>query len=223
MTTLSTANATRLLALFLLVITGTCLSDSESKVSLAERHQRRFKNSLQRGCGDGALKEQQHDVVSLTPRCGGGDASSSTTTTTTTTRFAWFKPGASKREKQLALFLLLWNSMALMDALMFTFRPSRNLDCYLIGEWGRHALAQTRMLSNCQLALIACVTLLAWTGNERTLKNTFKIMIAATLGAFRAVSVGVQEGSIRAPWKSGYAALMTLPPLLLLSYFAFVF
>lgn len=51
----------------------------------------------------------------------------------------------------------------------------------------------------------------------------FKIMIACTLGAFRAVSRGVADGTIKAPWKTGYASFMTLPPLLLLSYFAFMF
>lgn len=136
--------------------------------------------------------------------------------------FDWFKPGASPRLKWLAFWLLFWNSIALIDALMFTFRPSQNLDGYLVGEWGPHALAQTRMLANCQLALITTVALVGWTGDERTIKNMFKILILATLGAFRAVAAGVAEGTIKAPWKTGYAAVMSLPPLLLLSYFAFV-
>lgn len=61
------------------------------------------------------------------------------------------------------------------------------------------------------------------TAREPHLKAMFKIMIACTLGAFRAVSRGVADGTIKAPWKTGYASFMTLPPLLLLSYFAFMF
>ena len=135
----------------------------------------------------------------------------------------WFKPGAPVRTKWLGFWLLLWNSVALVDALMFTFRAKQNLDGYLIGDWGQHTLAMTRMLANCQLGLISTITLVAWVGDEKTIKNMFKILILVTLGAFRAVFAGVADGTIKAPWKTGYAAAMTLPPLLLLSYFAFVF
>ena len=113
--------------------------------------------------------------------------------------------------------------MALVDALMFTFRAKQNLDGYLIGEWGPHTLAMTRMLANCQLGLIATIAMVALVGDEKTIKNMFKILILVTLGAFRSVFAGVAEGTIKAPWKTGYASALTLPPLLLLSYFAFVF
>ena len=137
--------------------------------------------------------------------------------------FAWFKPGMTVRAKWLGFWLLLWNSMALVDALMFTFRAKQNLDGYLIGEWGPHTLAMTRMLANCQLGLIATIAMVALVGDEKTIKNMFKILILVTLGAFRSVFAGVAEGTIKAPWKTGYASALTLPPLLLLSYFAFVF
>ena len=127
------------------------------------------------------------------------------------------------RTKRLALWLMVWNSLALVDALMFTFRPSHNLDGYLLGEWGPHTLAMTRMLANCQVVLIAMVTLIAWRGDEKTIKNAFKILIFATLGAFRAIASGVREGTIKAPWKSGYATALSLPPLLILSYFAWIY
>ena len=81
----------------------------------------------------------------------------------------------------------------------------------------------TRMLANCQLGLIASVILVAFSGDERAIKNMFKILILCTIGAFRAVYAGVQEGIIKAPWKTGYATVMSLPPLLLLSSFAFIF
>jgi len=127
------------------------------------------------------------------------------------------------RTKRLALWLMVWNSLALVDALMFTFRPSQNLDGYLLGEWGPHTLAMTRMLANCQLILIGMTSLIAWTADERTLKTAFKILILATLGAFRAIASGVKEGTIQAPWKTGYATALSLPPLLLLSYFAWIY
>jgi hypothetical protein len=94
---------------------------------------------------------------------------------------------------------------------------------YLVGEWGSHTLAMTRMLANCQLGLIAPIALVVLTGDEKTIKNIFKILILTTLGAFRAVYQGVIEGTIKAPWKTGYVTVMPAPPLLLLSYFAFVF
>jgi hypothetical protein len=136
---------------------------------------------------------------------------------------AWFKPGSTRREKWLAVWLLTWNAIAATDAFFYTFRPRETLENYLTPGWDQYALAQSRMLANCQWALILMSTLTALTGNERTLKNAFKIMILATLGAFRAVGAGVKEGTIKAPWKSDYTALMSLPPLLLLSYFAFLF
>lgn len=147
----------------------------------------------------------------------------SPTTKGTASCVSWFRPGSTSREKTLALWLLVWNSLALGDALLFTFRPSQNLNGYLVGEWGLHTLAMTRMLANCQLGLIASSVLVALTAREPHLKAMFKIMIACTLGAFRAVSRGVADGTIKAPWKTGYASFMTLPPLLLLSYFAFMF
>jgi hypothetical protein len=137
--------------------------------------------------------------------------------------FRWFRTSAARRERALAAWLLAWNTIALLDALMFTFRAEANLNGYLEGEWGPHAMAQTRMLANCQLALIGSITLVAFTGDAKTIKNMFKILILATLGAFRAISAGVAEGTIKAPWKTGYAAVMSGPPLLLLAYFAFVF
>ena len=144
--------------------------------------------------------------------------------TTSTDPFpSWFKPGAPTRTKWLAFWLLLWNSLALIDAFMFTFRPAQNLDGYLIGEWGPHTLAMTRMLANCQCGLIATVALVGFVGDEKTLKSMFVILIFTTLGAFRAIAAGVQEGTIKPPWKTGYAAALSLPPLLILSYFAFVF
>jgi hypothetical protein len=139
--------------------------------------------------------------------------------------FSRFRPQATRRERVLAAWLLFWNGIALVDALMFTFRPIQNLDGYLLGSWNNapHTLAMTRQLANCQLALIGSIALLAFTANESTLKNMFRLMILATLGAFRAIAVGVREGSVKAPWKTGYAAVMSAPPLLLLGYFAFVF
>lgn len=205
-------NAPRLLILFFLITSGACLPEMRGKAALVER-ERGGRSSLQRA------STPLSNAVSVTPSRGGDTSSSSSQTSC----FAWFKPGATRREKQLAFYLLLWNSIALIDAIFYTFRPRQNLDGYLVGEWGPHALAQTRMLANCQLALIASVALIAFTGDERTIKNAFKILILATLGAFRAIYAGVQEGTIKAPWKTGYAAVMSLPPLLLLSYFAFVF
>ncbi|CAB9526506.1 expressed unknown protein [Seminavis robusta] len=152
-----------------------------------------------------------------------GGAKTPESTSGPTGPFRWFKPTFSPRERSLAAWLLFWNGIALVDALMFTFRAKQNLDGYLVGEWGPHAMAQTRMLANCQLALIATVALVAFTGDEKTLKNCFKIMILATLGAFRAVAAGVRDGAVKAPWKTGYAAVMSAPPLLVLGYFAFVF
>ncbi|KAL3905312.1 MAG: hypothetical protein SGILL_009727 [Bacillariaceae sp.] len=137
--------------------------------------------------------------------------------------FKWFRTNSTPKERALASWLIFWNGIALVDALMFTFRAKQNLDGYLVGEWGPHAMAQTRMLANCQLALIATSCLVACIADERALKIMFKILILATLGAFRAVAAGVKEGTVKAPWKTGYAAVMTAPPLLLLAYFAFFF
>lgn len=136
---------------------------------------------------------------------------------------AWFKPGATNREKWLGLALLTWNAIAATDAFFYTFRVNETLDNYLTPGWDKYAVAQSRMLANCQWALILMTALTAWTGSESTIKNAFKIMILATLGAFRAVAAGVSDGTIKAPWKSQYTALMAFPPLLLLSYFAFLF
>lgn len=112
----------------------------------------------------------------------------------------------------------------MIDAFMFTFRPVENLNGYLVGDdWGPHTLAMTRMLANCQWGLIAAVALVGFTADEKTIKKMFVILIFCTMGAFGAIYAGVQEGTIKAPWKTGYAAVMSLPPLLLLSYFAFVF
>ena len=36
-------------------------------------------------------------------------------------------------------------------------------------------------------------------------------------------TMSVKEGTIKPPWKTAYAAVMSAPPLLLLAYFAFVF
>jgi hypothetical protein len=160
----------------------------------------------------------RHDTALLVS--GGGKESS---ITGTEERFAWFKPSATRREKRLAFWLLTWNSIALLDALFYTFRPKQNLDGYLVGDWGPHALAQTRMLANCQLGLVATVVLVALTGNEQTIKYMFRILILCTIGAFRAIYCGVKEGTIKAPWKTGYAAVMSLPPLLFLCYFAFLY
>ena len=85
----------------------------------------------------------------------------SPTTKGTASCVSWFRPGSTSREKTLALWLLVWNSLALGDALLFTFRPSQNLNGYLVGEWGLHTLAMTRMLANCQLGLIASSVLVA--------------------------------------------------------------
>ena len=156
-------------------------------------------------------------VHTIIPRGGGGDAGNGIEF------LAWFRPGATDREKVLSLWLLFWNGIALTDALMFTFRPKQNLDGYHTEGWNDHTLAQVRMLANCQLALIGTSCLLALTSNETNLKRMFQILILATLGAFRAVGAGVKEGTIKAPWKTKYASLMTLPPLLLLGYFAFVY
>ena len=204
-----------LVALSLFVSTSVCLPEVERKALIPSPNRR---NSLQHA-GAPLLAEWRHDVPLPPLGRGGGSAAASAPTNC----FALFKPGATNREKWLAFWLLAWNSMALLDAFFFTFRPAQSLDCYLVGDWGRHALAQTRLLANCQLGLIACVALIALTGTEYQIKWAFKIMIACTLGAFRAVHAGVQEGTIKAPWKTGYAVAMALPPLLLLSYFAFVF
>ena len=147
-----------------------------------------------------------------------------TTTAPPVSGMSWFKPGASRREKWLAVWLLVWNSIALFDALLFTFAPRQQLDRYLEGNnYGPHALAQTRMLANCQLGLVLTVAMVALQGNERMIKNMFTILILCTLGAFRAVGRGVAEGTITPPWKEGMTFFMAGPPLLLLSYFAFVF
>jgi hypothetical protein len=149
---------------------------------------------------------------------------SSTKLETKTAPFpTWFKPGATHREKWLAFWLLTWNAIAATDAFFYTFRPKQTLENYLTPGWDQYALAQSRMLANCQWALIAMSSLTALAGNERMIQHAFKIMILATLGAFRAVGVGVKEGTIKSPWKSEYTAFMSLPPLLLLSYFAFFF
>lgn len=79
------------------------------------------------------------------------------------------------------------------------------------------------MLANCQLGLVLTVAMVALQGNERMIKNMFTILILCTLGAFRAVGRGVAEGTITPPWKEGMTFFMAGPPLLLLSYFAFVF
>lgn len=136
----------------------------------------------------------------------------------------WFKPGAPRRAKWLAFWLLAWNGTALLDALAFTVVPRQNLDGYLgEGTWCPATLAMVRMMANCQLGLVATVALVAWTGDERTLKLLFRMLIFITLGAFRGVYLGVAEGTIRPPWETRWAALLSLPPMLFLCYFAFVF
>lgn len=268
MTIISCKIASCFLVLSLLIYTATCLPEMGQGVWSRQNRRR-----LATGVGTTSDQDARNKSDSLTAQSGfscfvlgshksekqlsswlirGRGGRKALSEPTARARFSWFKPGATKKEKLLACWLLLWNGIALVDALMFTFRPVRtkvlicdrvpliiplyslifvsrvtlqrqNLDNYLLGEWGSHALAQTRMLANCQLALIASVTLIAVTGNENTLKWGFKIMFLATLGAFRAVSAGVKEGTIKAPWKSEYTAFMSLPPLLLLSYFAFVY
>jgi hypothetical protein len=108
--------------------------------------------------------------------------------------------------------------------LAFTFTPAPNLDGYLgEGTWCPATLAMVRMMANCQLGLVAALALVAATGDERTLKITFRMLIFTTLGAFRGVYLGVMEGTIRPPWKTRWATLLSLPPMLFLGYFAFLF
>lgn len=187
-------------------------------------------NHISRKYKDSGVHQVSSNNDIVTELRGGGAVASKTKQKSTVAtapvaveRFGWFKPGMTVRAKWLGFWLLLWNSMALVDALMFTFRAKQNLDGYLIGEWGPHTLAMTRMLANCQVGLIATIAMVALVGDEKTIKNMFKILILVTLGAFRSVFAGVAEGTIKAPWKTGYASALTLPPLLLLSYFAFVF
>ena len=142
-----------------------------------------------------------------------------------TDRFpSWFRPHDSIRTKRLAFWLLVWNSMALLDAIAFTFTPEANLNTYYgEGTWCAVTLAQTRMLANCQLGLAAVIALLAFTAEEKILKTMFQLLIVITLGAFRGVYLGVSEGTIIPPWKTWWASLLSLPPLLFLCYFAFIF
>ena len=163
-----------------------------------------------------------HGTSALTVT-GGGPKKASTQSPVPMGPVRWFRPLSTPRERSLATWLLVWNGIALVDAFMFTFRPEQNLNGYLIGEWGPHTMAMTRMLANCQLALVTMIALLGFTADEKTLKNIFKILILVTLGAFRAVAAGVREGTIKAPWTTGYAAVMSAPPLLFLAYFAFLF
>ena len=135
----------------------------------------------------------------------------------------WFRPGEPRRTKILALWLLIWNSTALMDAYMFTFRPADNLDGYMKGQWGLHCLAITRLLANCQLGLISTIALVGLTANERVLKIMFRLLILITLGAFRAIFVGVQEDVIKPPIETWWASLLSLPPFMFLGYFGFVY
>ena len=107
---------------------------------------------------------------------------------------------------------------------MFTFKPESNLDGYLgVGTWCPQTLAMTRMLANCQLGLVASISIIALMGDECTLQMTFRMLIFVTLGAFRGVYRGVSEGTIRPPWETAWASLLSLPPLLFLAYFGFVF
>ena len=120
--------------------------------------------------------------------------------------------------------LLRFNCTALVDALAFTFVPEQNLDGYLgEGTWCPATLAMVRMMANCQLGLVSTFALVALTGDERTLKIMFRMLILITLGAFRGVYLGVMEGTIRPPWETQWASLLSLPPMLFLCYFAFVF
>ena len=136
----------------------------------------------------------------------------------------WFKPGSPKRTKWLAFWLLVWNCTALLDALAFTLIPEQNLDGYLgEGTWCPATLAMVRMMANCQLGLVSTFALVALTADERTLKIMFRMLIFITLGAFRGVYLGVMEGTIRPPWETQWASLLSLPPMLFLCYFAFVF
>lgn len=80
-----------------------------------------------------------------------------------------------------------------------------------------------RMMANCQLALVATIAHVAWIGDESALKTMFRMLIIITLGAFRGVYLGVMEGTIRPPWHTAWASLLSLPPLLFLLYFAFVY
>jgi len=67
-----------------------------------------------------------------------------------------------------------------------------------MGEgWGPYALVQTRMLANCKLGSVSSITVIAFTGDEGTLKLMFKLMNFITLSDFRGVYLGVMEGTIR--------------------------
>jgi hypothetical protein len=136
----------------------------------------------------------------------------------------WFRPGSPDSERVLSAVLLTWNSLALLDAIMFTFRPVQNLQGYLVSpDIHPQALAMTRLLANCQLGFIALNVLLGLTGSERQIRQTFRLTMLVSLGAFRAVYCGVVDGVIKAPWKTAYASLLSLPPILFLTYFAFFF
>jgi hypothetical protein len=121
----------------------------------------------------------------------------------------------------------MWNALAIVDAVRFTFVAEDNLRGYFAESHQvlhPQVIVMTRFLANCQWAYLATSVLVALTSsNETTLKAAFGIAIGATLGAFRAVALGIADGVVQAPWKSPYASLLTLPPLLLLSYFAFWF
>ena len=93
----------------------------------------------------------------------------------------WFRPGSPTRTKWLAFWLLVWDCTALLDALAFTFAPQQNLDGYLgEGTWCPATLAMVRMMANCQLGLVAALALVAVTGDERTLKIMFRMLIFVT-------------------------------------------
>jgi hypothetical protein len=140
---------------------------------------------------------------------------------------AWFRPGRPLRERQLSAALLVWSALAMVDAVRFTFDLEDNLRGYFVAQHQAlhpQVVVMTRFLANCQWAYLATSVLVALTSSNVTvLKAAFGIAIMATLGAFRAVAMGIQDGVVQSPWKSQYASLLTVPPLLLLSYFAFWF
>mmetsp|Transcript_19005 Transcript_19005/g.44527 ORF Transcript_19005/g.44527 Transcript_19005/m.44527 type:complete len:126 (-) Transcript_19005:88-465(-) len=83
--------------------------------------------------------------------------------------------------------------------------------------------AQTRMLANCQLGLVALVSLVALTGTESQIRRVFQILFLTTIGAFRGVYLGMSEGSILPIFESAWATLLSIPPFLFLGYFCFVY
>jgi len=160
-----------------------------------------------------------------TLRGGGSDAKKQETTTAADGGIlpSWFRPNVPKRTRWLSFWLMIWNCAALTDCIAYTFFPEHSLNRYLEGEWGPHALAQTRMLANCQAGLIASIFLIALQGDEHMIRTALRGLIFVTVGAFRAIHAGIKEGTISPITDSAWASALSLPPLLFLCYFAFVF